>query len=491
MCGLARPDPAFASADVCLTSVCIEGTIPQGKLETKEQRSGVASDPLATLKISGATAAVVARGGPEGGATETKQTDWLCKDLVRSDDELVKWGTMLLLFVASSLAQGCYQRQLTGDEVREMMTDATVTGRHTRDNYRFTRVYRANGTFEQVDGPRPSRIGSRLAPPQYTGTWRVGGDSFCIRWSAGHPKGRREFCRRVMTDDKGSFWKEFSKRKGGTVKVVTYLSIRGTIDGNRLVTPSSSEFTRRWMATWRGWLVYLLGAAFLIWLLHKLFKGKYDASSLRNRLRLRLFGFKAGPHSYSRSEFNALGSESLIEFIKACSAHDRPIEKERAIGAFFNQPNQNLALARLWDAIKSGSDSDVQETLKWFRDVFSTTAEMIAAVDGDVRFAFLMGRSYSEAATLTQSTSESLFENNKSRALEYWKYVREHKPGPPPELAARVPGYRESAFNFVDGPDYSNVVGAAYEAMMYMNYKPPPKPSRSSSYSSSSSSGGG
>lgn len=379
------------------------------------------------------------------------------------------------LAVACLATSACYDRRVPGPEIRELISDSTVRGRHELDMYSFERHYDPRGTFEQTRGPSGS------------GRWQVTGDKLCIRWNSPHRKAGRAFCRRVHTDDKGAYWKEFDRRNGNTVKVVTYTSITGPDGTDRRVIPGTLTRWKRWMLTWRG-LVVLLLFGIAAWFV---LRGKRKPDSFRNRWRRRFFGVRAGERAVRLNELERMDTRELCALVERCIRGDTWVDLPTILAALFDaRRTTDEAIAALWETIRPFEDDKAQRAIATSLDHLGNSASAIAATDKDLRFAYLAGKAFAERAEGYQTSNSALFELNKKLALEYFDHVRASAPGPGPaypDLSADTNPYRESMIPS-DTPNYPLLVGAAYESVMYMNYI---APARSSGRSSSSFSGGG
>ncbi len=103
------------------------------------------------------------------------------------------------------------ERQLRGDEIRELFAAKTVEGRHEVHGYTFRSYYEPTGTFRSYQNgaktPRKAR-------------WWLVGDDICIRWED-EPE---DLCRIIVTDDDGRYRKVKVLPDGRHKVVVTFSS---------------------------------------------------------------------------------------------------------------------------------------------------------------------------------------------------------------------------------------------------------------------------
>lgn len=127
----------------------------------------------------------------------------------------------ILLFVIVVPISGCgsQKRTLSAHEVRALISGKTVKGHHDKKNYSFVRYYEPSGTFRSYqNGSKTPRRGK----------WSVNrnGD-ICIRWDGE----LQDLCRKIITDDKGRYWKVLIKPNGKQITIITFHSF---VDGNEI-----------------------------------------------------------------------------------------------------------------------------------------------------------------------------------------------------------------------------------------------------------------
>ncbi len=114
-------------------------------------------------------------------------------------------------------------RQLPAEELRALYRGHSSEGRHELRGYSFKRYYAPDGrVLSQRDD----------ATPVQRGQWWIDGDQLCLRWETSGPNptpGLRpevgaDFCRRVLTDGHGHYWKLLERRDGQRRTVVSYTS---------------------------------------------------------------------------------------------------------------------------------------------------------------------------------------------------------------------------------------------------------------------------
>lgn len=123
---------------------------------------------------------------------------------------------MLVVSALLALSAGCAEwrdgRKLTGPEIRQLFAGKTVTGQHEKRRYSFESYYEPSGTFRSYQG------GART--PR-RGVWSVEhGDQICILWLDTSER----FCRHMVTDDEGHYWKVLFKPDGVRVLIVSFNS---------------------------------------------------------------------------------------------------------------------------------------------------------------------------------------------------------------------------------------------------------------------------
>jgi len=128
-------------------------------------------------------------------------------------------AAILLLAMVVAVDSGCATdgRVLSGDEVRALFSGKTVKGYHEKKEYPFTSYYEPSGTFRSYqDGATVPRSGR---------WWVNDSGDICIQWK-GEPQ---SFCRKMITNDKGDYWKVLVKSGGKRILIVTFESF---VDGN-------------------------------------------------------------------------------------------------------------------------------------------------------------------------------------------------------------------------------------------------------------------
>jgi hypothetical protein len=121
-------------------------------------------------------------------------------------------GQLVLGVVAIvAAAGGCREdRVLSGEEARALFAGKTVTGYHEKKGYRFKSYYDPAGTFRSYQG------GS--STPKHGKWWINESGDECVEW-----QGESPLCRKIVTDDKGHYWKIKIKRNGKRILIVSFM----------------------------------------------------------------------------------------------------------------------------------------------------------------------------------------------------------------------------------------------------------------------------
>ena len=130
---------------------------------------------------------------------------------------------LTVLLVAISLI-GCgvatSKRTLSANEVRKLFAGKTVEGYHEKRNYAFTSYYEPDGTFRSYQG------GSKT--PRH-GKWSVNGNGdICVYWQ----DTRENLRRKMVTDDKGNYWKVLFKKTPRGTKRILIVTFKSFVEGN-------------------------------------------------------------------------------------------------------------------------------------------------------------------------------------------------------------------------------------------------------------------
>lgn len=118
-------------------------------------------------------------------------------------------------------APGCKgdrRRVMRASEIKALFAGKTVRGSHDKRGYEFRSFYQANGVFRSYQGDKKTpRVGK----------WWTAGDKICIRWR----DGSRDWCRNMVTDERGRYWKVLIKGSSKRIPIVTFRSFeRGNPD---------------------------------------------------------------------------------------------------------------------------------------------------------------------------------------------------------------------------------------------------------------------
>ncbi len=100
-------------------------------------------------------------------------------------------------FVINRVISG--RTTLTGDEITELFSGKTVTGRHLKRGYYFKSYYEPSGTYRSYQN-------GALTPRE--ATWFVSRDEICITWQAPH---EGPLCRHMVRERDGSYTKVLKK----------------------------------------------------------------------------------------------------------------------------------------------------------------------------------------------------------------------------------------------------------------------------------------
>jgi len=127
-------------------------------------------------------------------------------------------STFLLLITMLGLPTLAHAEQLSGDQVRALISDKTVYAYHEKKDFDIVTYFSADGTFKSL------RRGD-----VYPGKWRIDGDKHCIRRNdpfSGQP--RKERCMYIEKD--GDTYKRIKEKGSGKrIHVITY---KRFADGN-------------------------------------------------------------------------------------------------------------------------------------------------------------------------------------------------------------------------------------------------------------------
>jgi len=129
---------------------------------------------------------------------------------------------VLLLVVTSIIgcSNGVGRRTLSGDEVRRLFAGKTVQGYHEKRSYAFISYYELDGTFRSYQG------GSKI--PRH-GNWSVSDNGdICVYWQ----DTKEKFCRKMVTDDRGNYWKVLFKKTRKGTKRILIVTFKSFAEGN-------------------------------------------------------------------------------------------------------------------------------------------------------------------------------------------------------------------------------------------------------------------
>jgi hypothetical protein len=124
---------------------------------------------------------------------------------------LVVTALTCALAAGAAACQGKKRRVLSGAEITSLFAGKTVRGEHDKRGYSFRSYYQADGVFRSYQGGKKTpRIGK----------WWTRGNRICVRWR----DGSRDWCRNMVTDGKGRYWKVLIKGSGKRIPIVTFRS---------------------------------------------------------------------------------------------------------------------------------------------------------------------------------------------------------------------------------------------------------------------------
>lgn len=130
---------------------------------------------------------------------------------------------ILLIFISligCGTAGRTGRRTLSGNEVRNLFAGRTVQGYHEKRNYAFISYYEPDGTFRSYQG------GSKT--PRHAKWWIDGSGGISIRWE----DTGETFSRKIVTDDKGNYWKVLFKKTPKGTKRILIVTYKSFTDGN-------------------------------------------------------------------------------------------------------------------------------------------------------------------------------------------------------------------------------------------------------------------
>jgi hypothetical protein len=370
--------------------------------------------------------------------------------------------TFLLALALLAIGCGGGWRDLSGAEIKALISGSTSTGYQDLYSYSFRRVYDPAGTFKSIN--------SNSTTPR-TGRWWISGNQECIRWD---DQGQ-DLCRYIATDGQGHYKKELVDHGGRRKLVVTYYTFVGPDGRNREVISSSGsdeyeigDYTFD-LATVLAIAVpiVIVGFIFAFVLLILLLRGKNDPGSLRNRLKRRFSTLKAGGQSYRWGTIASGPPQLLDQFTYGSAADKQFMQVFWAFDLMQKQArgDSNAAWRRLWMCLSSLPDDTIVEA---FGAVLHTVVDpkaLVQAFSADLRFCYLMGKAYSAKAGTAQRDAAH-FPQLKEGALACLGHVRERAGAPPPDLApAQGAPYRGA---WPAAVDYAALAAPAFETMMYM-----------------------
>lgn len=124
--------------------------------------------------------------------------------------------SILPMYVAFSAVS--HAAQLTGEEIRALVSDKTVYAYHEKKDFEITTYFAPDGTLKSVRNNE-----------KYTGKWRIEGDTHCIQFNdpfSGQP--RKDRCMYIEKD--GDTVKRIKETPNGKrIHIITY---RRFADGN-------------------------------------------------------------------------------------------------------------------------------------------------------------------------------------------------------------------------------------------------------------------
>jgi hypothetical protein len=419
-------------------------------------------------------------------------------------------GRALLFGLAITLT-GCSDQTLTGSEIRTLLNDSTVRGRHVLDNYNFERHYQPDGRFVQ----KPT--GASLAR---LGEWKIKGSEICVRWM--NPRSllgpQRWLCRKIKTDGRGRYWKVVP---GKSKVVVTYTSFSSQTGKDRRKELKNRSNSGGFFGAIGGCFRFFWGSPgvivlfFLVVVFFIIGLGYEEPESWFNRNWRKYFPLKAGVFTYQYSELTNLSTPDLVAFGCACAENGRFVDI-KYVCHFLNRRKVEMALpakllkacaknaryremkwilcsiestgkeradtwcltwaeieklSKTWDLLWRGVESiesdteltlaldliipgDVEPTgdFKWRWNDSKRDQAGLNTLGNNKRACFLIGQAYKNRAYKTFSETE--FDSNKARALLFFGKVRE--------------GADEKG----EDSKYTEEVVKVYEKLMYLKFMP-------------------
>lgn len=380
-------------------------------------------------------------------------------------------------------------RRLSGPEIRALLTDARVEGKHELEGYHFVREYREK-TFEQkTDGRR--------------GDWSVSGSRVCIRWEG---SGRSYLCRYIVTNDRGDYWKVLQKRKGGDKRVVTYSAITDLQTGSdRRVMGSPLIIVMRIVFSPMGWGVMI--GAFLIY-------GWWRGSQPTP--------ITVGGKSYTPKDLEELPLDELEGlFVKLVDTQQHRDARRMFEIMRLSAGSHSGAWTRIWKHVAALPDATAITLLSQLLQAENPAifpSSLLDSVKEDPRAVYLIGRGYTLWAESVRRTHDATgFAKARGGGMVFLDHLRENSGAPVPDPAKEaaepsgetvgspVEGASAEEKSAEDDPntidvtsvgtevavtkddgtlDYVAMAAGAYETVMYLQHDPP-------AYVASGSSGGG
>ncbi len=353
---------------------------------------------------------------------------------------------------------GCgYSRTLTGVEVEQLISEASVSGYHHKDRYHFTRQYDPDGTFVQVRSGRDE---------EETGRWSLKSSQLCVVWD----DSARAFCRTVHTDDRGEYWKILRKKNGSKVRIVTYGEIvdrDGGADRRRVLPPL------RWLAvasTSPAGFFTLLGIGLVLVSLGRLLlRGADEPRSLRNRIRRR-FPLTVGDSRLRLGQLAGLSPGALQAWIGQAAAEGRWVYVAWA-WEVLQDTHGSEAWSLCWDALDDLEDEALVSGFVVVVQVAPPNRLLAPQVGEDSRAVYVLGEAWRQRALSLQRSDRTRFDEARSEALAWLQPLNESREeGEAPDGAG--------------GLAYLGLAAAAVETLLYLKFIEPAR-------TSSSSSGGG
>jgi hypothetical protein len=375
-------------------------------------------------------------------------------------------------------------RTLSGREVRALLTNARVEGKHEVKGYAFVREY-GERSFKQ------------LSPDGAEATWSANGNQVCIRWKSQS----KNLCRSVRTNDRGDYWKVLIKRRGGTKTVVSYSKITDLETGaDRRVFGNPLIIVMRLVFSRAGWVVMIGLLIVYAW-----WKGQQPTPIV------------IAGKSYLPDELLALPIDELEAHFqtllgaKSYSDARRVFEIMRtAVGS------HSQSWSRIWTHVAALPDGDAIAALSHLLQAPAIFPKsLLDSVKEDSRAVYLIGRGYSTWAESVRRLHDATdFNRAREGGMLFLDYLREDSGAPVPdpskeaeaEKAAETVGSAvqdgvqlkdpskveagkkdsESKIVITKGDlalDYVALAAGAYETVMYLQHDPPAYTSSSSSYS--------